>query len=90
MELLLSYIYILLKLGRNDEVVKKLTVRWKKKKKNFELYAYNIIFLGAEEHQETTNLQFSIVLGRDSIRLPETLRTLSFDKHPIELGRDLS
>lgn len=90
MELLLSYIYILLKLGRNDEVVKKLTVRRKKKKKNFELYAYNIIFLGAEEHQETTNLQFSIVLGRDSIRLPETLRTLSFDKHPIELGRDLS
>jgi hypothetical protein len=89
MELLLSYIYILLKLGRNDEVVKKLTVRRKKKKKNFELYAYNI-FLGAEEHQETTNLQFSIVLGRDSIRLPETLRTLSFDKHPIELGRDLS
>ena len=60
-----------------------------KKKKNFELYAYNI-FLRAEEHQETTNLQFSIVLGRDSIRLPETLRTLSFDKHPIELGRDLS
>jgi hypothetical protein len=68
--------------------VNKLTVRWKKKK-NFELYAYNI-FLRAEEHQETTNLQFSIVLGRDSIRLPETLRTLSFDKHPIELGRDLS
>jgi chemotaxis regulatin CheY-phosphate phosphatase CheZ len=43
-----------------------------------------------QERQETANLQFSMVLGRDTRRLHETLRALSFDKHPIELGRDFS
>lgn len=40
--------------------------------------------------EENTDLQFSIGLGRDSRRFPETLRILSFDKHPIEFGRDFS
>lgn len=35
-------------------------------------------------------LQFSMVLGSDPMRLPEMLRILSFDKHPIEFGRAFS
>lgn len=40
--------------------------------------------------EETTNLQFSMVFGRNARRFPETLRTLSLDKQPIEFGRDFS
>lgn len=35
-------------------------------------------------------LQVSIVLGRNSMRLPATLRTLSLVRHPIEFGSAFS
>lgn len=35
-------------------------------------------------------LQLSMVLGRDSIRLPATLRTLSLERQPIEFGSDFN
>jgi hypothetical protein len=34
--------------------------------------------------------QFSMVFGKDSRRLPETLSTFNFDRQPIEFGSDFS
>lgn len=45
---------------------------------------------GNHEMTLTSYLQFSMVFGNDSRRLPETSRTLSFDKQPMELGKHLS
>lgn len=36
------------------------------------------------------HLQFSMVMGRDSMKLPETFKTLSLKRQPMELGRVLS
>lgn len=64
---------------------KKNTRQWLNVKKLGELGSYT-----QEVHERSTDLQFSMVFGRNSIWLPETFKTLSLERQPIEFGSDLS